>query len=320
MKIFPSSISQLLSTQNIFLSRVAISGCVLLCLTGFVDPPIALLMGIGISQVLGNPFIQFTRIAAQRLLQVSVIGLGFGMNLFEAIQVSQGGFVLTLCSIAITLILGFVIGKALSTNRKTSWLISFGTAICGGSAIAAIAPIIDAEESETSMALGIVFLLNSIALFLFPYIGSILHLNSAQFGMWSAIAIHDTSSVVGAAQKFGADALQIATTVKLARALWIIPLAVIAALVYSRKGYRFNFPFFIFLFVAASMAHTFLPQLNEISVGIVALAKKGLILALFFIGTGLAKFTWKLANPKPLMLGIILWLIISVGSLFAILW
>lgn len=302
------------------MSGVAIFGCVFLCLTNFIDPPIALLLGIGISQVIGNPFIQITRIAAQRLLQVSVVGLGFGMNLFEAIQVSQQGFALTVCSIALTLILGFAIGNALSVGRKLSWLISFGTAICGGSAIAAISPIIDADNNETSVALGIIFLLNSIALILFPLIGTSLHLNPSQFGMWSAIAIHDTSSVVGAAQKFGASALHIATTVKLARALWIVPLCLLVAVIYSRKNYQLNFPYFIFLFVAATIAHTFLPQLGDISLSIVALAKKGLILALFFIGTGIAKFSWKFTNAKPFLLGIILWTIVSVGSLFVILW
>jgi uncharacterized integral membrane protein (TIGR00698 family) len=301
-----------------FLSVGAIVSGIVCCLTGFIDAPVALVSGVLLSQILGNPLSNYTRVFAHTLLQLSVVGLGFGMNLFEVSQISKEAFGLTVCSIAFTLILGFVVGKFLAVNQKTTWLIASGTAICGGSAIAAIAPIIDARENETSSALTIVFLLNSIALILFPYIGNELGLSQNQFGMWAAVAIHDTSSVVGAAQKYGDAALQIATTVKLGRALWIIPLSVLITFLNSKKSRDLSFPFFIFFFVAAASMHTFIPQFSSVSVIIVLIAKRGLTLALFFIGLGMVKTDSKVLNLKPLLLGIILWVMISLGSLCAI--
>ncbi len=218
------------------------------------------------------------------------------MNLFEAIQISKEGFFLAISSILLTLLAGRVIGSLLSVNKKTSWLISIGTAICGGSAIAAISPIIEAKEDEISIALGTIFMLNSAALFLFPIIGNYVQLTQPQFGLWSAIAIHDTSSVVGAAQKYGASALQVATAVKLGRALWII----------------------IFFFIAATITYTFIPQLHSVGPILVMISKKGLTLALFCIGLGLTKTLWKVHNPRPLLLGFILWALISLSSLYCI--
>lgn len=301
------------------LNKIIFVSSALLCLTPLVDPPIALLLGFILAQVIGNPIEKYTRTMTQVLLQSSVVGLGFGMNLAEVIQVSKQGFVLTVCSIALTLIAGIVVGKILTVNKKTSWLISFGTAICGGSAIAAISPIIEAKDDETSVSLAIIFLLNAIALIIFPWIGHYFVLNQHQFGTWAAIAIHDTSSVIGAAQKYGTDALRIATTVKLERALWIIPVSLTTAIAYNRKKWKVHFPFFIFLFIAAMVANTFIPQLQRVDSIIVIVAKKGLTLALFFIGAGLNKAIWKAVNPRPLILGIILWLLISVSSLLIVL-
>lgn len=198
---------------------------VFLCLTPWITPPIALFMGLVVAQFIGHPFLHLNQKATSLLLQVSVVGLGFGMNVNSALKAGKQGVVFTIISIFGTLILGTILGKLFKIEKKTSHLVSCGTAICGGSAIAAISPVIAAEEKQISVALGTVFILNSVALFVFPLIGHALHLNETQFGLWCAIAIHDTSSVVGAASKYGPHALEVATTVKLARALWIIPVA-----------------------------------------------------------------------------------------------
>ncbi len=289
------------------------------CLTPFVDPPIALLLGIVLSQIIGHPFLNHNSKATKYLLQFSVVGLGFGMNLFEAAKAGQQGLLFTVASISITLFLGLLVGKLLAINKKTSLLISTGTAICGGSAIAAIAPIIEAEEDEMSVSLGTIFILNAIALFLFPVIGHYFNLSQHQFGLWSAIAIHDTSSVVGAAHKFGADALQIATTVKLERALWIIPISFIIAIAFKNKKTKVGIPYFILLFIVAMSINTLFPQLHSFGQAIVIIAKKGLTLTLFFIGAGLTKTALKNVGIKPFILGIALWVFISVSSLLVIL-
>ena len=203
------------------------------CLTPIVSPPVALLIGFAIAQFSGHPFLHLNHKATSFLLKVSVVGLGFGMNVQNALQVGKEGFAFTVASICGTLAFGLLLGKLLKIEKKTSHLISTGTAICGGSAIAAISPLIKADEKQISVALGTVFILNSIALLIFPFIGHLLHLTQMQFGLWSAIAIHDTSSVVGAANKYGAQALQVATTVKLARALWIIPVSVLTAIFFK---------------------------------------------------------------------------------------
>jgi len=200
---------------------------ILICLTPFVSPPIALLLGLITAFTFGNPFPEQTKKTTKFLLQISVVLLGFGMNLSKVLEAGRDGILFTIATIFGTLSLGLLIGKLLKIDSKVSNLISSGTAICGGSAIAAIAPVIDADSEETSVSLGTVFILNSIALFIFPVIGHFFNLTEKQFGIWSAIAIHDTSSVVGAATRYGDEALQIATTVKLTRALWIAPIALL---------------------------------------------------------------------------------------------
>lgn len=215
--------------------------CIALCATPYVSAPIALVGGFLFSLFWGHPFAKLNHKATGLLLKVSVVGLGFGMNVHSALQVGREGLELTVVSIALLLTLGYFVGRWLRMPRKSSHLVASGTAICGGSAIAAVAPAVDASEKEISVSLGVVFLLNSVALILFPAIGHLLGLTQHQFGMWSAIAIHDTSSVVGAASAYGSEALEVATTVKLARALWIIPVSLLSALLFRSKGRRSRF-------------------------------------------------------------------------------
>lgn len=252
------------------------------------------------------------------LLQYSVVGLGFGMNLYSAIKVSQDGMILTAIFITATILIGLAVGKYLAIKRNTAMLISSGTAICGGSAIAAVGPIIEADADEMSVSLGIVFILNSVALILFPILGHYFNLSQMQFGMWSAIAIHDTSSVVGAAQSYGNEALQIATTVKLGRALWIIPLSLAVSVFFKKGKKKISIPYFILFFILAMIAVTFVPIIQSFSSYIVMIAKKGLTLTLFLIGTGMTKESLKTVGFKPLLLGVGLWVLVLVSSLLIV--
>jgi len=270
--------------------------------------------------VFGNPFVAFNHIAITYLLQFSVIGLGFGMNATAAISAGKEGFILTIFSIFSTLILGAFLGKWLKTDKKTSHLISCGTAICGGSAIAAISPVIKSNENQTSIALGVIFILNSIALFVFPFIGHQLDLSQKEFGLWCAIAIHDTSSVVGAANKYGAEALQIATTVKLARALWIIPISLLTAVIFKNKSQKIKIPYFIGLFILAMLFNSYVPQTAIVSPYIVNIAKIGLTITLFLIGATLNINTLKAVGVKPLLQGVFLWIFIAGLGLASILY
>lgn len=300
------------------LAQIAVILGVLFCCTPFASPPVALAAGLAIALTIGNPLKQYTGTATKYLLQISVVGLGFGMNFSEVITTGKTGILFTVFSIVGTLAAGYFLGKWISVNRKTSILISSGTAICGGSAIAAIAPIIDADEKEISISLGTVFILNSIALFIFPVIGSHVGLTQHQFGLWSAIAIHDTSSVVGAAARYGAEALKVATTVKLTRALWIIPLSLMAAVAFKHKASKIAIPYFIFAFVAASIVVTAAPGLKPVYGSIVHIAKIGLTITLFLIGAGLSRDTLKTVGHKPIAQGILLWVLISAVSLFVV--
>ena len=289
------------------------------CLTPYSSPPIALAIGIILAFTIGHPFLKYNHKATKILLQVSVVGLGFGMNLSEIMKVGKEGISFTIVSIFGTLTLGYFIGRWFKIHKKTSHLISSGTAICGGSAIAAVAPILNANSQEMSVALGTVFILNSIALFVFPVIGHILHLTQTQFGFWAGIAIHDTSSVVGAAAKYGNTALQVATTVKLARALWIVPVALLTAFFFKNKTSKLSIPYFILFFILASILRTYVAPVALFSSGIVSAAKIGLTVTLFLIGAGLSKDVIKTVGVKPLVQGVMLWVIISVSSLFIIL-
>lgn len=305
------------SNSNLF-TKVIFIVLAIACLFPFVEPPMALLAGFILSFTIGHPYLHHNGKATKILLQASVVGLGFGMNIYDAMAVGKEGLIFTIVSITLTLAVGLLLGKLFRINKKTSVLVSSGTAICGGSAIAAMVPIVNANEEETSVSLGVIFVLNSVALFLFPVIGHLLNLSQEQFGLWSAIAIHDTSSVVGAAHKYGEEALRIATTVKLERALWIIPLSFVTALLY-RKG-KVSIPYFIFLYVVAMLINTFVPSIETVSPSIVMFAKRGLTLTLFLIGAGLSKDALKKIGVKPLLQGIILWAFISIMSLLVILY
>lgn len=291
---------------------------VVLCLSPLISPPIALLMGLIIAQFIGHPYLHLNHKATHILLQVSVVGLGFGMNVTSALKAGKEGILFTIVSIIGTLVIGFFMGKFLKIEKKTSYLISTGTAICGGSAIAAISPVIKAEEKQISVALGTIFILNSAALFLFPFIGHQLNLSQSQFGMWCAIAIHDTSSVVGAASKYGPQALEIATTVKLARALWIIPVAFLSTFIFKNKDSKIKIPYFIGLFVLAMIANTYIPFVQQYNHYLTNIAKAGLTLTLFLIGCGLNRKTISSVGFKPLIQGVILWVIISTAALWAV--
>lgn len=289
-----------------------------LCLTPFVSPAIALLMGLIVAQFTGHPYLHLNHKATNLLLQASVVGLGFGMNIHTAMQAGKEGVLFTVASISGTLIFGYLMGKWLSIEKKTSYLISAGTAICGGSAIAAISPVIKAEEKQISVALGCVFILNSVALIIFPVIGHHFNLSQTQFGLWCAIAIHDTSSVVGASSKYGAHALEVATTVKLARALWIIPVAFMSTFIFKNESKKITIPYFIGLFILAMLAFTYVPVVSKLSPYIIGIAKAGLTLTLFLIGAGLSRKVLSSVGFKPLLQGVALWVAISVAALYSV--
>ena len=288
----------------------------------WVTPPVALFAGLFYALVFGQPFPKFNKKLSKKLLQYSVVGLGFGMNLQASLQSGKEGMAFTVISVVGTMLIGWLIGrKLLKVDSKTSYLISTGTAICGGSAIAAAGPVIGAKEEQMSVALGTIFILNAIALFVFPVVGHWLGLGQEQFGMWAAIAIHDTSSVVGAGAAYGQEALKVATTVKLTRALWIIPLTLVTSLIFKTKGQKVSIPWFILWFIVAILINTYLLDgMPEIGQTISGLARKGLIITMFFIGASLSTDVLKAVGMKPLLQGVLLWIVISISSLAYILW
>lgn len=291
----------------------------LLCLSSWIGPPLALLMGIIAAIILGKVFEKNTvHTITSWLLKASVVGLGFGMDFFASIEAGKKGMFFTVFSIGCTFMLGYLLARKFSINKKIAVLISSGTAICGGSAIAAMTPVVDATDKQASVALGTVFILNSLALFLFPFLGHLIDLNQSQFGYWAAIAIHDTSSVVGAAATYGTEALSIATSVKLGRALWILPLTFAASLIYKSKNKQVSFPYFILLFVAGMLLNTFVPLVSALSQWIVLAAEKGLTLTLFLIGTGLSMDAVREVGSRPLIIAILLWIFITAGSLWMV--
>ena len=296
---------------------------ILFCLSPYGSPPFALVLGLILALTIGSPYPSLRGKPTKYLLQVSVVLLGFGMDLGAVYQAGKDGILFTIATIFGTLILGYFAGKFLGVPAKASTLISSGTAICGGSAIAAVGPAIDAGSEEMSVSLGTVFVLNSIGLFLFPIIGHGLNLTQSQFGVWAAIAIHDTSSVVGAAGTYGSEALAVATTVKLARALWIAPVALLFAFIYRKKDSgakaKIAIPWFIFLFLGATAVRTYLAIFPSIFDALVNLAKAGMTLTLFLIGASLSRATLRAVGVRPLIQGLLLWIVISVVSLFAVL-
>ena len=290
-------------------------------LAAWVTPPVVLFIGLVFALLCGQAYPTFNKNGSKKLLQYSVIGLGFGMNLQASLASGKEGMLFTIISVVGTLLIGMFIGcKVLKLNRNTSYLISSGTAICGGSAIAAVGPIIKAKDTDMSMALATVFILNAIGLFLFPILGHWLELSQQDFGTWAAIAIHDTSSVVGAGAAYGEEALQVATTIKLTRALWIIPLALVTSFIFRSEGKKISIPWFIFFFIVAMLINTYLladfPQIGKFIAGI---ARKGLIITMFFIGASLSVDVIRSVGIRPLLQGILLWIIISGASLAYIL-
>ncbi len=287
-------------------------------LTGRIAPPVALALGLVLALGWGNPYPGQTAAFSRRLLQWSVVGLGFGMNLQAVWVAGRTGFGFTVGTIAGTLLLGWWLGHLLKVEPTISQLISSGTAICGGSAIAAVGSVLEADARAMSVALATVFILNSVALFIFPPLGHLLGLDQAAFGLWSAIAIHDTSSVVGAAAKYGDQALAVATTVKLTRALWIVPVSLAVAWRRRTHGTRIQWPWFILFFVAAAALRTLVPAGAAVFDRIQAGAKLGLTLTLFLIGAGLSREALRSAGLRPMILGVLLWLVVSTLGLVAV--
>lgn len=283
----------------------------------FVTPAAVLLLGLVYALLCGEAYPKFNKTASKKLLQYSVVGLGFGMNLHESLASGKEGMLFTIVSVFVTMLIGVWLGyRILRVDKRISYLISSGTAICGGSAIAAIGPVVKAKDNEMSVALATIFMLNAVALFVSPTIGSWIGLSQQQFGMWAAIAIHDTSSVVGAGAAYGKEALEVATTIKLTRALWIIPLALLTSYIYKSDKRKIAIPWFIIWFVVAIVVNTYLlsdmPQIGQF---VSSVARKLLILTMFFIGASMSKGAIKTVGIKSLFLGIILWLLISVVSL-----
>ena len=283
----------------------------------WVTPPVALFLGLAFALTCSQAFPAFNKKVSKYLLQYSVVGLGFGMNLQESLKSGSEGMAFTVISVVGTMAIGMIIGyKLLKVDRDTSYLVSSGTAICGGSAIAAVGPVLKAKDSSMSVALATIFVLNAIALFIFPVLGHWLNMSQQEFGTWAAIAIHDTSSVVGDGAAYGEEALQVATTIKLTRALWIIPLALFTAAIFKNGGNKISIPWFILYFIIAIVANTYLLQdFQPVSHAIAGLARKGLIITMFFIGASLSVDVLKAVGVKPLVQGILLWIVISVASL-----
>ena len=285
--------------------------------SGLVSPPVGLSLGLAFGLSFAHPYGEVAKKLSRYLLQASVVGLGFGMNLHELIHAGRSGFVYTVFGISFAMAAGMALGVLLGVERRPAFLISTGTAICGGSAIAAVGPITHATDEEMAISLGTVFVLNSVALLIFPVIGAALHLSQTQFGLWAALAIHDTSSVVGAAAKYGAIALAVGTTVKLVRALWIVPVSVGTAIIKGGKA-RIQWPWFIALFCLAAVCNTYLPAGLPTYNVLAHLAKIGLTATLYLIGSGISIATLKEVGHRPLVQGIVLWLLVSVGSLWLI--
>ncbi len=284
-----------------------------------ITAPVALLVGLIFAFTLANPYPKFNKKSSKYLLQVSVVALGFSMNVNESLKSGADGMMFTVVSVIGVMVLGVFLGYLMHIRRKTSYLISSGTAICGGSAIAAVGPVLKADSDEMAISLGVIFILNAIALFIFPPLGHMFDMSQTQFGTWAAIAIHDTSSVVGAGEAYGPEAFQTATLIKLTRALWIIPLAFATMFIFKDKTGKVSIPWFIFMFVGAMMINTWCPLPEVVNEFLYWVAKRGLVLTLFFIGASLSPAMIKQVGVKPLLLAVVLWVAIGVSSLIVVL-
>ena len=290
---------------------------IILAASGFLSPPLALAAGLAYGLFVVHHYHIDARRLSKFLLQASVVCLGFGMNLAQVVRVGRSGFLYTAIGITFAMLLGWLLGWLLHVEKVQSFLISAGTAICGGSAIAALGPVTNASEEEMAVSMGTVFVLNSVALFIFPPIGGALHLSQTQFGLWAALAIHDTSSVVGAAAKYGAVALTIGTTVKLARALWIVPMAIGTATIKKSQA-RVHWPWFILFFCVAAVMNSYVPWFKPAYPELARLGRLGLAVTLFLIGTGISRDTIKEVGARPMIQGVLLWLVVGSISLLAI--
>ncbi len=284
-----------------------------------ISAPVALLCGLIFAFIFPNPYPKFNKKTSKYLLQVAVVCLGFNMNLQQSLKSGSEGMLFTVVSVVGVMALGVLLGYYMHINRKTAYLISSGTAICGGSAIAAVGPVVKADENEMAVSLGVIFILNSIALFIFPPLGHMLDMTPQQFGTWAAIAIHDTSSVVGAGEVYGEEALQVATLIKLTRALWIIPLALVTMFIFRDKSSKISIPWFIFLFVIAMVVNTYVALPDWFVSSMVWIAKRGMVVTLFLIGASLSLESIKNVGIKPLLQAVALWIVISISSLFVVL-
>ena len=302
-------------TINTSLAKTIFVVAVIVSLTPFVGPPLAMILGVVLTYLFGNPYEKETKSIAGNLLKISIVCMGFGMNLDSAIEVGTQNLVITLAMISFTLVVGWILGKWLKIESRTAYLISCGTAICGGSAIAAVSPLVKADNTQISTSLGIVFILNTVALVIFPFIGQALEMCDSQFGLWSALAIHDTSSVVGSSASFGNEALQVATTLKLQRALWIIPLSLATVFFVKGEKRKISIPYFILFFIIAMCVGTYASQFKELYSWIYMAGKKGLTITLFLIGAGLSIASIKSTGAKPFLQGVLLWVMVSLVSL-----
>ncbi len=284
-----------------------------------ISAPLALLCGLAFAFIFPNPYPKFNKKTSKYLLQVAVVCLGFNMNLQESLKSGSEGMLFTVVSVVGVMALGVLVGYWLHINRKTAYLISSGTAICGGSAIAAVGPVLKANENEMAVSLGVIFILNSLGLFIFPPLGHLFEMTQQQFGTWAAIAIHDTSSVVGAGEAYGEEALQIATLIKLTRALWIIPLAIATMFIFRDKTAKISIPWFIFIFVLAMVVNTYVALPAWFVSSMVWIAKRGMVVTLFLIGASLSIASIRSVGVKPLLQAVLLWIVISVSSLFVVL-
>lgn len=283
-----------------------------------ITPAYALLLGLIFAFTFENPFPKFNKKCSKYLLQAAVVGYGFSMNLQESLKSGAEGMAFTVASVVGVMVLGVALGYWMHIERKTAYLISSGTAICGGSAIAAVGPVVKANSDEMAVSLGVIFILNAIALFIFPPLGHLADMSQTQFGTWAAIAIHDTSSVVGAGDAYGEVALNTATLIKLTRALWIIPLAFVTMFIFRDKTAKISIPWFIFLFVLAMVVNTYAGLPVEFGKTMAFWAKKGMVLTLFLIGASLSLKSVKAVGIKPLLLAVALWIAIGVSSFFVV--
>jgi uncharacterized integral membrane protein (TIGR00698 family) len=317
LNVLAPTLTAPLETQSQTTRKIVFLAGLLFALSPWGSPPLALAAGLALGLTLGNPYRAHSRRITTKLLQASVVGLGFGMNLQQVLKAGRSGIAYTALGISFALAAGSLLAYLLRVKPTAGFLISAGTAICGGSAIAALGPVAGADDEEMSVALGTVFILNSVALLTFPWIGAALHLSQPQFGLWAALAIHDTSSVVGAAAKYGAWALAVGTTVKLARALWIVPMCVGTAAV-KRNRTRIKWPWFIALFVLAAVANFLWPAGHVACRALYRLGIVGLTATLFLIGSTVSRSTLKGVGPRPLLQGVLLWIVVAVTSFLMI--